>query len=158
MADYFYKLHTLFDLTKTGVLRGYSPSVLGLKDSAGQIINTEADWQRSRNQQRNWETIIQLLCLRAQPTAGNPVRLDNQLISQFDFDPVYGEHATVWTVTFSVETAEVYADNKDPVAFLRSDFDRIPMIANLTESVVIDPALIITNPPGRNTTFTSIVI
>jgi hypothetical protein len=158
MAEYFYKLHTLFDLTKTGVLRGYSPSILGLKDSAGQIINTEADWQRSRNQQRNWETIIQLLCLRSQPTAHDPVRLDNQLLSQFEFDPVYGERSSVWTVTFSVETAEVYASNKDSVALLKTDFDRIPMIANLTETSTIDPAIIVTNIPGRNTTFTSIVI
>jgi hypothetical protein len=154
----FYSMHTLFDLTKSRVLREYFPIVLGFKDAADQSVDTEEEWKRSRNQQRNWETIIQLLSLRAQPNVRIPIKLENQLLSQFNFDPMYGKRASVWHVIFSVESANLFTIGTDPTALLRADFDRIPLIAGLTESVTLSPSLIITNPPGCNTVFASIAI
>jgi hypothetical protein len=41
--------------------------MIPFEDQAGQPIQDLAAWNRSRNQQRNWETLLQILGLRAQP-------------------------------------------------------------------------------------------
>jgi len=158
MSDYSYTLHTLLDLTKTGVLRDQLVPIVGLKDLAGQNLGTKSDWTRSRNQQRNWETIIQLLSLRTQPTVTDPIKLEDQLLSQFGFDSMYGERAAVWSVTFSTDNVDVFRVDHNPIALLQDDFDKIPMVAGLTETVDINPPLIITSLAGRNTVFTLVLI
>ena len=151
-----YVLHSLFDLTKTGVIRGYAPNVLGLTDQAGQLVATEKDWNRSRNQQRNWETIIQLLSLRTQPEIRPPVKLLNQSITQFRFDRGYGSYVSVWEVHFFIEPSEVFKLGNNDVALLEEDFNRIPMISQLTETITIAPAYLITDQAARNITFSKL--
>ena len=57
---------TLFDITATGVTGHFKSARLPFLDHAGQTINNDISWNRSRNQQRNWETITQILSLRTQ--------------------------------------------------------------------------------------------
>ena len=57
---------TLFDITATGTT-GHCKSVrMPYSDAAGQVIRDQVTWNRSRNQQRNWETLQQILSLRTQ--------------------------------------------------------------------------------------------
>jgi hypothetical protein len=154
MAAEFYILHSLFDLTKTGTIRKSSSTVsTPFVDAAGQMITTEAEWQRSRNQQRNWETLVQLLSLRVQPNIRPPIKLQSHLVDNLGFDSTYGTIAAVWQVKFSIDVAEAFKLGNDPVGLLLLDFDRIPMITGLHETPTINPPYFITNLPGINITF-----
>ena len=97
-------------------------------DKAGQSINSETDWHHSRNQQRNWETLIQVISLRTQPLEiTRPVKVDN-----------------AWEFEFTADNPGVFSvvDNPDPVAGLRQDFEGIPMLVNLNETSGLVSSLI----------------
>ena len=118
---------TLFDCTCTGVTGHFRSSQVPYSDRAGQLIHTVADWNRSRNQHRNWETIMQMISLRAQPTViTEPTCTDR-----------------VWSFEFSVETPGVYSTNNDVdnLDGLLNECDGIPMIVGLDEADSIEPSL-----------------
>ena len=60
-------VRTLFDCTATGVVGHIKHDQLPFKDRADQPIGDEQTWLKSRNQQRNWESILQVISLRTQP-------------------------------------------------------------------------------------------
>ena len=57
---------THFDCTPTGT-KSYRKLQNGYVDNSGRTISTLDDWNFSRNQQRNWETILQCVSLQTQP-------------------------------------------------------------------------------------------
>jgi len=88
-------------------------------DQAGQTIHTLLDWTHSRNQQRNFETVMQMISLRAQPTIlADPIDQDG-----------------IWQFEFSVETAAVYSANgsADDCSALLQECQGTPMIVGLGE-------------------------
>lgn len=110
---------TLFDCSYTGVTGHFRVAQLPFTDKAGQNIKSESDWHRSRNQQRNWETLIQVISLRTQPLEiTKPVKNNDS-----------------WEFEFTADNPGVFSviDNPDPVAGLRQDFEGIPMLTNLNE-------------------------
>jgi len=118
---------TLFDCSYTGVVGYFRPSAVPFTDKAGQLIKNQTSWYWARNQQRNWETLTQIIGLRTQP-------LD---ISY----PVVQEG--MWEFNFIAEADGVYGivGNVDPLAALRQDCVGIPMIVNLDEQFIIDSAI-----------------
>lgn len=118
---------TLFDCSCTGVTGHFRSSEIPFVDRAGQQVNNQQDWNHSRNQQRNWETILQIISLRTQP----------EHISL----PV--QHNGVWEFEFQSESEgvfEVYND-PDPLAGLRVDCEGVPMMLNLTEQPRLSPTI-----------------
>jgi len=119
---------TLFDITATGVTGHCKTSRMPFQDRAGQIINDESAWNRSRNQQRNWETLTQILSLRTQ---------------LFDLtDPIPDQSGTRWMFEFETESDGIYGDESDPVAVLRSDAAGVPMLRGLDNDPDIETVLI----------------
>lgn len=118
---------TLFDCTYTGVTGNFKAGQIPFVDRAGQKINEVADWNKSRNQQRNWETIMQLVSLNTQPQDIVPPQFING----------------VWQFEFRVESADVFAANNssDPLAGLKQNCTGVPMITNLNEAKIIEPVL-----------------
>ena len=57
---------TLFDCTRTGVVGRFREGKTPFVDEAGQDVTDELSWNRSRNQQRNFETLLQTIGLRTQ--------------------------------------------------------------------------------------------
>jgi hypothetical protein len=105
-----YMCQTLFDITATGTTGHCKPSRMPYHDRAGQIIHDQTSWNHSRNQQRNWETLTQILSLRTQ---------------LFDLtDPVADQTGTRWMFEFETETDGIYGPESDPVAVLRADSAR----------------------------------
>lgn len=111
-----FTVHTLVDITNTGITR-YS------KDTAKQ-----------RNQQRNWETILQAFGLRSLPVVVQepvPIRAN---LEAFKFGEEYvGEHL-VWTAKIGIETQDIYKMFDDVSHILKNDFDQIPVIVGLEET------------------------
>lgn len=125
-----YTVHTLIDITKTGV------------------VNYIKDHEKERNQQRNWETVLQLLSLRAQLIYVDYI--GNQLadIKDFSFGINYkGEHK-IWTFNFAIEHEEVFAIQHDRYGALKQDFRLSPIILGLDETA--KPGIPLFHPSGPN--------
>ena len=88
------------------------------------------DWNRSRNQQRNWETVNQIISMRTQ-------------ISQAT-EPACQE--STWYFEFETETPGVYGDDLDPVAILRTDADGVPMLVDLDNDQDLSPFIVVAGP------------
>ena len=134
---------TLFDITATGVTGHCKSARLPFQDRSGQTIRDLEIWNRSRNQQRNWETLTQILSLRTQLFG-----LTN---------PITDQTGTRWMFEFETEVAGVYGPEHDPVSVLRSDSDGVPMIRELNNDPDIEPFLV-TAGPRQNIWFAPISI
>lgn len=136
-----FQCRTLFDITATGVT-GHYRSVRGaFVDLAGKPIRNEQDWNRARNQQRNWETVTQIISLRTQI-----FELTDAVKNQ--------DH---WQFEFSVETPSVFGSADYPVAVLIQDAHNVPMLNKLDNTVELPPCLI-SSGPGQNIWFTVLPI
>ena len=109
---------TLFDITATGITGHIKPSRMPFQDQAGnRIVDTES-WNRSRNQQRNWETVTQLISLRTQVNdLTDPVKVNN-----------------LWSFEFEVDNENLFLDGTDPLAVLKADCTGVPMLVGLNET------------------------
>ena len=123
-----YLCQTLFDITATGVTGHCKSSRMPFQDQAGQTIDNEESWNRSRNQQRNWETLTQILSLRTQLF----------LLT----DPVPDLTGTRWMFEFETESDGIYGSEADPVSILRSDANGVPMLRELNNDPDIETVLI----------------
>ena len=150
----FITLYTLFDISKTGVLKVYTPDIPAFLDDSDQLVRNKNEWDRSRNQQRNWETIMQLISLRAQPIMlESPVKVASQNIHQLGMSQQWPAEQTIWVTSFATERAEVYATPDDPVGLLKIESNLVPMIVGLKETVQFETNCLITSGEHKNTIF-----
>lgn len=137
------RCRTLFDCTCTGITGNFRASQLPYADRTGQAITNYVEWSRARNQHRNWETILQIISLRTQPTIlTEPRCIDG-----------------AWQFDFAVETPGVYSINNDleNLDGLINECNGIPMVVGLNEAKDIDPSLTVSGP-RQNLWFESINI
>jgi len=106
------RVTTDFDCRPTGVTGHFRPNTLPVTDQQGQAVTDQATWLRSRNQQRNWETLMQLISLYTQPLRVSPVRATERQW-QFDFD---------------TDQEDVFKLDNDPVGRLKQSCNGVPVI------------------------------
>lgn len=116
---YRIRCRTVFDITATGVRSHFKESRIPFHDDTGQPIEDQSSWNRSRNQQRNWETLNQLISLRTLP--------ENISV------PVYNAQDKLWQFEFDVSNIESITLNNNPVGALIVDSNQVPMIVGLQE-------------------------
>ena len=134
---------TLFDITVTGVTGHCKLTRMPFQDRSGQIIRDAESWNRSRNQQRNWETLTQILSLRTQ---------------LFEItDPIPDQTGTRWLFEFETETDGVYGSEEDPTRVLRTDANGVPMLRELNNNPD-NESFLITSGPRQNIWFAPISI
>jgi len=106
------QLRTLVDITKTGIIRNTKPQ-------GSNFTNDE--WDFKRNQQRNFDTVSQLLGLRFQP-----MFVSCPSVEVGDFN----EHSSVkiWTLLVDYER-EINLEE------LLSEFYNVPIVSGLCEDV-----------------------
>ena len=117
---------TQFDCTATGVTGHFRPNTLPFADREGQSITDETTWSRSRNQQRNWETILQIIGLYTQAQDITPT-------SHMDSD---------WSFEFSTDFDDVFSSQGDPLGLLKSACRGVPMFYDLDhapKTAMLDP-------------------
>lgn len=127
---------SLVDVTDTGVTRGN-----GLQ----------------RNQQRNWETVIQTAGLLSQPiVAHRPYKLtyknNKELTSSALYKSIGNRHRfvmellkpnlSVWIFAIASEHADVYGKDCE---LLNNVFDYVPVISGLEETIDLNPSVFSTN-------------
>jgi hypothetical protein len=120
---------TYFDITATGVKNHYRPSYGAFRDAAGNSISDSVTWNRARNQQRNWETVNQLISLRALP-----VEITTPVVTT-------EQDRKVWTFDFSIEQDGALTVGDDAVGALIQDSYMIPMLTGLGETPTEDKFL-----------------
>lgn len=116
---------TYFDITATGVKNRFYKSRMPFHDSAGQEISNDVSWNRSRNQQNNWETLNQIIQLRT--------------LTENITEPVKQNDA--WEFEFDVADPDAIGTLADPVEFLKRDCVGVPMNIGLDESKTQDSVL-----------------
>jgi hypothetical protein len=120
---------TLFDITETGVRNHTANARLPFRDQAGQDIDTETSWVRSRNQQRNWETLNQIMALRTLPeNISSPVRQQS-------------DQGMLWQFEFDIPDLSAVSQGDAALSLLLQDCEAVPMITGLTETADLEPAL-----------------
>ena len=110
------KCTTLFDITFTGITGNFKPSRIPLWDRSGVIITDAKTWEHARNQQRNWETVLQILSLRTQIEINIPRCIENQ-----------------WIFLVETELNNLFDNGADPLGVLKKDCTDIPMLTGLNE-------------------------
>lgn len=112
----FFVGYSLVDITATGVIRGQN--------------------ELERNQQRNWETVMQCINLRTQPLhIQGPIKYENIEIKHLHFGDFYHHQPqTFWSWSWAVESKEVYDLPNKPLGGILQDLEQVPIITGLTET------------------------
>lgn len=105
-----FTLYTLVDITETGARRGEDPKMF--------------------RQQQNFLTVLQTIGLRVNPTYISAPECIRDLPNKYNFGKDYKNKQNIWEYTFDIE----YEDALD-IETLHKDFDMIPIITGLDESV-----------------------
>jgi hypothetical protein len=119
MSDglHFYTGMTLVDITPTGVTR-FRPEV-----------------EFERNQQRNWETVLQVLGLRTQPLhIRGPVCTEEDMSEYREFGEMYQGVHKVWVWTWAVDREDIFLANGQDRVLLEKDFEQVPIVNGLDET------------------------
>jgi len=114
----FFKGYTLVDITATGVIRSPDPDDI------------------RRNQQRNWETVLQCIGLRTQPLhIQEPTIYQNVEIARTRFGEFYNMRPqTVWAWSWAVEKHGIYDLPNSSMGGLLQDLEQVPIICGLEET------------------------
>ena len=143
--------YTLFDVTKTGI-------------NFRNRFDTKTDptLLKQRNQQSNFETILQVVGMRSQPENISDseilsVKIDE--LSKYNFGYLYSKKylknvktVTLWKFTFEVDRVAVFDNGITELGYLLQDCDGVPMIINLEETVKLSNHLNILDE-NRNINF-----
>ena len=109
-----YHAYTLIDITKTDV---YTNEPI-----------------KERNQQRNWETVQQVLSLRAQLLSFDYLGVMEDDVKNYSFGIDYRGQHRIWQFEFTVEHEDVYSLGHDRYGALKDDFKITPIILGLDET------------------------
>lgn len=144
--------YTLFDITNTGVLNRARPTE----------EQDYEEWSIKRNQQSNFDTVLQVISLRSQPEViTTPVKIflgsKNEELFQKFFGFLYlpmldNTEIPCWTFTFEVQHSSVFEDGINELGALYNDCDGVPMIKCGTEWTKLSMSLD-TTPECRNIYF-----
>ena len=127
--------YTLVDITRTGVIR--------------DVIDPVA-----RDQQRNWETVLQCIGLRAQPLEIQ-YAIDTHDMKHMEFGEMYHDIQKVWSFAFVVEHNSVFNDGKRELGLLEDAFDEVPVVTGLHETARFILPIFHTRGPIKNIYFKS---
>jgi len=113
------RVDTYFDCTATGTTGHFRQVQLPMTNRVGKTIVDESTWNCSRNQQRNFETILQLIGLYTQPLELSTPTVDTQ--------------TQLWSFDFEVEFEGIFANDVDSLGLLKQQARNVPMITGLGE-------------------------
>lgn len=133
-----YSCYTLVDITNTNV-----------------ITHSDND-NLQRNQQRNWESIIQLLTLRTKIHNIKYLGVSDDELSNHSFGIQYSGNHKVWSFTFAADND--YFSNNDRYGIIKADIQNTPIIPHLEETAPYTEPFFIASGPAMNIYLKSINI
>ena len=137
---YEFRVHTLVDITDNGSLHRTFP----FKTPGREVVHDKQTLAIARNQNSNFNTMLQLLQIRGNVTWEVPPTRINDTLGNSAFGSAYeGKHLS-WHFSFFVEQDEVYGDRLNPTAQLIDDFDLVPIINFCKETATFPTSTFIT--------------
>ena len=135
------------------------PFFMAISNSMNFRINTLIDITETKarrqdndkfayKQQANFQTLLQTLGLRTQVFYDDSPSFDKLSTSKFDFSDKYIGKQNVWTFDFYIEY-----EGGLSLDMLTEDFDLIPIITGLNETIDTDKALFRTTGKDKNILF-----
>jgi hypothetical protein len=128
-----YTIYTTVDVTNTGQYR------------------SEPGKEVERWKEQNYQTLIQILGIRA-----NIVVLEKPVLMQIN-GSILGFNTTdiinVWRFIFETERDYPFGTDENPLEFLENDFDGVPFISGLDESMEQNFDVFVVDGPSRNIIF-----
>ncbi len=125
-----YKIYTLVDITKTSQYRN------------------EPGRELARLQQQNFDTVIQTIGMRANLSYLNPPKVKIDMPEKYNM--IGAELSNIWVFDWEVDKEDLFLYDDDDLYRLKEDFDLVPYISGLTETVKKEPAIF---RPGENISF-----
>ena len=99
------------------------------------VRRAEEGTEKQFNQFRNFTTFQQVLGIRSIFTiVENPKQVKNE-----------------WVFVIDTDREDVYSSSEDPLGYLKSDLDNIPVIIGLDESKAVKQPFIVTSGSSPNT-------
>ena len=123
-----FTIHTLVDITETGMRRGEDPT--------------------QYRQQQNFLAVMQTIGLRVNPTYITSPEIVEDIPSKYNLGTKYKNKQNIWQYKFDIE----YTDALD-IDTLKNDFNLIPIITGLDETVSFENDVFITKNPSINNIF-----
>ena len=111
-----YQVYTLIDITQT------------------KVTTFSKEKEKARNQQRNWETVMQIIGLRAQLLDVKYIGVTKDNVKNYSFGVNYQGVHNIWKFEFTVEHADLYTIDNDRYGALKNDFRIAPVILGLDET------------------------
>ena len=129
----------LFDITTTAI-NGHQRNIeYPYVSKTGTVVNNRQDLVRARNQQRNLDTVLQLIGMRTQVFEIANSEITTDIPAEFLWA---GKDVRVWRFTFEVEPLSQWTIDNDDFWILKNDSERTPMLTGLTETAQLDPWLV----------------
>lgn len=130
----FIEIQTLIDITHT------------------RVIRTNQGTQLQLDQHRNFITLLQCAEIRSIISYDTAPTIEDVDVKGMGFGSAYKGKHRVWTFRFIPDRQDVYLDDDNPIAFLISDINGVPVIKNLSETINIDKAIFdCSNSATKNT-------
>jgi hypothetical protein len=128
-----YKLYTTVDITNTDQHRH------------------EPGKEQLRWKEQNFQTVLQTLGMRANISSmGKPTMLEiGGRAVGFEIDEII----RVWRFDFGTERDSLFEDSGNPVGYLLEDFNGVPYISGLDESMEQNYNVFVTDGPSKNIVF-----
>ena len=128
-----YYLYTTVDITNTGQYR------------------SESGKEAVRWKEQNFQTLLQTLGIRANIESYTKPVLKEIAGTVVGFKTSSIIH--VWYFEFSTEREFLYESENDPVGYLKEDFNMVPYISGLDESMEQNYDVFVTSGPATNIVF-----
>jgi hypothetical protein len=136
MAYRKFSVYTLIDITATS------------------IIDNNSDNVKQRNQQRNWETAHQLINLRTQSMVEAVPASPRMIYCEgHEFGSYYRGQHRCWKFIFTIDFDNIFGTDDDPYRLLVTDFNEVPIITGLDETVNLPDPVFYTEGILKNTYF-----
>ena len=113
---------------------------------------------KERNQQRNWETLVQALSLRVQLLTLSAPQLLSLDVTGSAFGSNFAGQQNVWTFKFGIEQDGIFANATRPFGTLESDFVNVPVITGLDETASIVTPTFCVSGPDTNIYFEQLLV
>ena len=138
MTTYF--LQTLVDISDNGPLNRSFP----FTSKCGQLIHDKESLQIAKNQQQNFNTLIQTLQIRANISWQNPPVCGEIITANTQYGSKYSGKHKSWGFVFQTEQSSVYQGNHGPVDLLHQDLNYIPIVNFCKETTTFPKNIFIT--------------
>ncbi len=148
---YEFRVHTLVDITDNGILQKPFP----FKTPGGEVVHDRQSLSLARNQNNNFNTMLQLLQIRGNITWENPPLRIDKTLGNTGFGRFYEGKHNSWHFQFFTEQMEIYGDNGDPTGQLKDDFNLVPIINFCKETATFPTSTFITQDNNTINTYFS---